>query len=44
MTREQKMEREIDNDRRGEYRLIPKTIVAFAVIAVLVVIRQVFFA
>jgi hypothetical protein len=44
MTRDQKMEREIDRDRRGEFRLIPKTIIAFAVVAVLVVIRQVFFA
>ncbi len=44
MTREQKIEREIERDRRGEYRLIPKTILALAVVAVLVVIRQVFFA
>lgn len=37
-------QREIDRDRRHERVLIPKTLLAFAVVAVLVVIRQVFFA
>jgi hypothetical protein len=42
--REQQEEREIDKDRRDERLLIPKTILALAIVAVLVVIRQVFFA
>ncbi|MES2172111.1 MAG: hypothetical protein V4479_15540 [Actinomycetota bacterium] len=37
-------QREIDRDRRHERVLIPKTLLALAVIAVLVVIRQLFFA
>jgi hypothetical protein len=34
---------ELDRDRRHEWVLIPKTVVALAVVAVLVVIRQLFF-
>ncbi len=37
-------QREIDRDRRGERSLIPKALIALAVVAVLVVIRQLFFA
>jgi hypothetical protein len=37
------LQAEIDSDRRSERILIPKTIVALAFIAVIVVIRQVFF-
>jgi hypothetical protein len=37
------IQRELDNDRRGEFSLLPKTAIALAVVAVLVVIRQVFF-
>ncbi len=42
--REQKEQREIDADRRHERVLIPKAIFAFAIVAVLVIIRQVFFS
>lgn len=42
--REQQEQREIDKDRMGERILIPKALLALAVVAVLVVIRQVFFA
>jgi hypothetical protein len=42
--REQQEEREIDKDRRDERLLIPKAILALAIVAVLVAIRQVFFA
>ena len=34
---------EIDANRRYEWLLIPKAIAAFAVVAVLVVVRQLFF-
>ena len=34
---------EIDENRRSEFWLIPKTILALAVVAMLVVIREVFF-
>ncbi len=34
---------EIDADRKHEWVLVPKAIIALAVVAVLVVIRQVFF-
>jgi hypothetical protein len=37
------LQAEIDSDRRSERILIPKAIVALAFIAVIVVIRQVFF-
>jgi hypothetical protein len=37
------VQREIEADRKWEYRLWPKTLIALAVVAVLVVIRQVFF-
>ncbi|HEY4269473.1 MAG TPA: hypothetical protein VGM94_14925 [Galbitalea sp.] len=37
------LERELNDDRRGEYRLLPKTVFALVFVAVLVVIRQVFF-
>jgi hypothetical protein len=36
--------REIDEDRRHERTLIPKALLALVVVAVLVVVRQVFFA
>jgi hypothetical protein len=38
------IQREIDNDRRGEWKLLPKTAIALAFVAVLVVIRQVYFS
>jgi hypothetical protein len=37
------IQREIDRDRRHEWVLIPKAIIALAVVGVLVVIRQLFF-
>ena len=37
------LQREIDADRRHERILIPKAILAVAVVAVLVAIRQLFF-
>jgi hypothetical protein len=37
------IERELERDRRHEWVLIPKAIIALAVVAVLVVIRQLFF-
>ncbi len=40
----QQEQREIDADRRHERVLIPKALLALAVVAVLVIIRQVFFA
>ena len=38
------LQREIDENRTGEYRLIGVAVLALAVVAVLVVIREVFFA
>jgi hypothetical protein len=37
------IQREIDNDRKHEWVLIPKALIALAFVAVLVVIRQLFF-
>ncbi|CAN5494730.1 hypothetical protein [Lacisediminihabitans sp. H27-G8] len=37
------LQREIDDNRRSEFWLIPKAVLALAVVAVLVVIREVFF-
>ncbi|MHC5797033.1 hypothetical protein ACVXZ4_12820 [Lacisediminihabitans sp. FW035] len=37
------LQREIDDNRRSEFWLIPKAFLALAVVAVLVVIREVFF-
>ncbi|QNE46248.1 hypothetical protein F1C58_04540 [Glaciihabitans sp. INWT7] len=37
------LQREIDENRRSEFWLIPKAVLALAVVAVLVVIREVFF-
>jgi hypothetical protein len=37
------LQRELDRDRKGEWVLIPKTLIALGVVAVLVVIRQLFF-
>jgi hypothetical protein len=37
------IQRELDRDRRHEWVLVPKAIIALAVVAVLVVIRQLFF-
>jgi hypothetical protein len=34
---------EIDSNRRYEWLLIPKALVAFAVVAALIVVRQLFF-
>lgn len=34
---------EIDSNRRYEYSLIPKAIIAFAVVAALIIVRQLFF-
>jgi hypothetical protein len=34
---------ELDRDRKREWLLIPKTIIALAIVAALVVIRQLFF-
>lgn len=34
---------EIDSNRRYEWLLIPKAIIAFAIVAALVVVRQLFF-
>jgi len=34
---------EIDSNRRYEYTLIPKAIIAFAVVAALITVRQLFF-
>jgi len=42
--RERTIMAELQRDRRNEHRLIPQTLIAFAVVAILVVIRQVFFA
>jgi hypothetical protein len=38
------IQRELDADRKHEWVLVPKAIIALAVVAVLVVIRQLFFA
>ena len=38
------LQREIENDRKGERGLLLKTAIALAVVAVLVVLRQLFFA
>ena len=35
---------ETESDRRSEYRLIYKTLIAFAIVAAIVVVRQAFFA
>ena len=37
------IQRELDRDRKHVWVLIPKTLIALAVVAVLVVIRQLFF-
>jgi hypothetical protein len=37
------IQRDLDRDRKREWLLIPKALIAIAVVAVLVVIRQVFF-
>jgi hypothetical protein len=37
------IQRELDADRKHEWVLVPKAIIALAVVAVLVVIRQLFF-
>jgi hypothetical protein len=37
------IQRELDRDRKREWLLIPQTVIALAVVAVLVVIRQLFF-
>jgi hypothetical protein len=37
------LQREIDDNRRSELWLIPKAVLALAIVAVLVVIREVFF-
>lgn len=37
------LQREIDDNRRSEFWLIPKAVLALAVVAGLVVIREVFF-
>jgi hypothetical protein len=37
------IQRELDLDRRREWLLVPKAFIALAVVAVLVVIRQLFF-
>jgi hypothetical protein len=42
--RQQQEQREIDSDRRHERVLIPKALLALVVVAILVVIRQVFFS
>lgn len=38
------LQREIDDNRRAEFWLIPKTVLALVVVAVLIVIREVFFS
>jgi cell division protein FtsL len=38
------LQAEIDADRRAEYSLIPKALIALLVVAVLVAIRVVFFS
>ena len=38
------LQREIDQNRRSERLLIPKALFALVIVAVLVVVRQVFFA
>jgi hypothetical protein len=37
------IQRELDRDRKREWYLIPKAFIALAIVAVLVVIRQLFF-
>ena len=37
------IQRELDRDRRYEWVLVPKAIIALAFVAVLVVVRQLFF-
>lgn len=37
------IQRELDADRKHEWVLVPKALIALAVVAVLVIIRQVFF-
>lgn len=37
------IQRELDRDRKHEWVLVPKAFIALAVVAVLVVIRQLFF-
>lgn len=38
------LQEEIDANRRSEFKLIPKALIALAVVAVLTVIRVVFFS
>jgi hypothetical protein len=40
---ERSLQREIDQDARSEWRLVPQAVFALAVVAALVVVRQVFF-
>jgi hypothetical protein len=37
------LQRELDNDRKGEWILIPKALFALVLVGVLVLIRQLFF-
>jgi len=37
------IQRELDRDRKHEWVLIPKAIIALAIVAALVVVRQLFF-
>jgi hypothetical protein len=37
------IQRELDRDRKHEWVLVPKALIALAVVAVLVVIRQLYF-
>jgi hypothetical protein len=38
------IQRELDDDRRGEWKLLPKTAIALVFVAVLVVVRQLCFS
>ena len=38
-----RLQQEIDDNRRSEWRLVPQAVLALAVVAGLVVFRQVFF-
>jgi hypothetical protein len=37
------LQRELDRDRKREWFLIPKTLIALAIVAVLVLVRQLYF-
>ncbi|MET0725698.1 MAG: hypothetical protein ABWY36_05055 [Leifsonia sp.] len=41
---ERALQREIDENRRSEWRLVPQALLALLIVAALVVVRQVYFS